>query len=84
MTTLSIKIDADLKQKAQKMASEIGISLSSMIKMLLKDTVRTGKLDIATKPRYHAGPEEGDLDFETGEEAIAYFKKLADEDGKIT
>ncbi len=84
MTTLSIKIDEDLKKQAQKLADEVGVSLSSMIKMLLKNTVRTGKLDIETKPRYHGEPEEGDLDFENAEEAIAYFKRLADEDGKIT
>ncbi len=83
MTTLSIKIDADLKSQAQKMAGEIGISLSAMIKMLLKNTIRTGKLDIETKPKYHTGPEEGDIEFKNLDEATKYFKELAENDGKM-
>lgn len=84
MTTLSIKIEADLKSQAQKVADEIGISLSGMIKMLLKNTIRSGKLYIDAKPKYHGEPEEGDIDFEDPNEAVAYFKKLANEGGKIT
>lgn len=84
MTTLSIKIETDLKTQAQKMADEIGISLSGMIKMLLKNTIKTGKLYIDAKPKYHGDPEKGDKDFENLDEAIKYFKDLAENDGKIT
>ncbi len=83
MTTLSIKIENDLKKAAKKISDELGISLSGLIKMLLKNTVRSGKLYIDTKPRYHGGPEEGDLDFEDPKKAIEYFEKLADEDGEM-
>lgn len=83
MTTLSIKIEADLKSQAQKMASEVGVSLSSLIKMLLKNAVRTGALDIVTKPKYHTDPEEGDIVFEDPEEAAKYFEELAKNDGEM-
>ncbi|MBU0577237.1 type II toxin-antitoxin system RelB/DinJ family antitoxin [Patescibacteria group bacterium] len=83
MTTLSIKIEDELKINAQKMANELGISLSSLIKMLLKNTIRKGELYIDTKPKYHTGPEDGDLEFDDPKEAIEYFEKLANEDGKM-
>jgi len=83
MTSLSIKIEADLKKAAQKMANEVGVSLSSLIKMLLKNAVRSGKLDIATKPKYHTGPEEGDIEFKNLDEATKYFEELAKNDGEM-
>ncbi len=83
MTTLSLKIENDLKKSAQKIADEIGVSLSGLIKMLLKNTVRTGKLDIDTKPRYHTEPEEGDIEFKNLDEATKYFKELAENDGEM-
>jgi len=83
MTTFTIKIDEELKKAAEALAKEFGISLASLIKMLLKNTVRSGQLDIDAKPRYHGKPEEGDLDFENPRDAVDYFKKLADEGGKI-
>jgi len=83
MTTLSLKIENDLKKSAQEIADEIGVSLSSLIKMLLKNIVRSGKLDINTKPRYHSGPEKGDIVFKDLDEATKYFKELAENDGKM-
>ncbi len=83
MTTLSIKIENELKKNAHKIADEIGISLSSLIKMLLRDTVRSGKLYINTKPRYHSESEEGDIKFKNLDEATKYFKELAENDGKM-
>jgi|GEM_PF-4882843 len=83
MKSLSIKIEPELKKEAQKMADEVGISLSGLVKMLLKNAVRTGKLDIATKPKYHGGPEEGDIVFEDPKKAIKYFEELAKNDGNM-
>lgn len=83
MTTLTLKIENDLKKSAQKMAADFGISLSALIKMLLKDTIRKGKIDIATRARYHGNPEPGDMVFKDLDESVAYFKKLANEDGTM-
>lgn len=83
MTTLTLKIENKLKKNAQKMADEVGVSLSSLIKMLLKNVIRTGHIDISTKPRYNGEPEPGDLVHKNLDESIAYFKKLADEGGKM-
>lgn len=84
MTTLSLKIENNLKENAQKMADTIGVSLSSLIKMLLKNVVRSGKLDIDTKPRYHGEPEEGDLDFENLDEAIKYIEDELEKKRKVS
>ncbi|MBI5411803.1 type II toxin-antitoxin system RelB/DinJ family antitoxin [Candidatus Peregrinibacteria bacterium] len=83
MNTLTLKIESDLKKKAQKIADNIGLSLSALIKILLKNTIRTGRIDIATKSRYDGSPKSGDLVFKDLKESIAYFKKLADEDGDM-
>lgn len=83
MTTFTLKIEPDLKQKAQTIAKEFGLSLSALIKALLKNTVRTGKFDMDTKPRYDGSPEPGDLVFKNPNDAVAYFKRLADENGTI-
>lgn len=83
MTTFTIKIDENLKKAAERLADEFGISLSALIKMLLKNTVRSGKLDIDAKPRYHSGPEEGDLAFDDTYKAAEYFDELAKNDGNM-
>lgn len=79
MTTLTLKIENDLKKKAHAFADQIGVSLSSLIKMLLRDTIRHERLDISTQPRYHGEPEEGDLNFKNLEESIKYIEKTVNE-----
>ena len=83
MTTITLKIESDLKTKAQAIAKEFGLSLSSLIKMLLNHTIKSGKIDIDAKPRYDGSPEPGDLVFKNPKDAVAYFKKLANENGTI-
>jgi len=83
MNTLSIKIEDELKSNAQKMADELGVSLSSLIKMLLKNIIRRGELYIDTNPRYNLKPEKGDIEFKNIGEATKYFKELAENDGKM-
>lgn len=83
MTTLSLKIEPNLKQQAQKFANDLGLSLSALLKTLLKNTLRSGRLDLETRPRYNGSPEPGDLVFKNPKDAVAYFKKLADENGTM-
>lgn len=83
MTTVTLKIEPNLKEQAQKFAQDIGISLSALMKMLLKNTLKTGKVDIEARPRYHANPESGDLVSKDLDKAVAYFKRLANEDGDM-
>lgn len=83
MTTLSLKIEDDLKKGAQALADAFGVSLSGLIKMLLKNTVRSGRLDLDTNPKYHGRPMKGDLNFKNLQESIEYIEKLANEKRKV-
>ena len=45
-TTMTIKIDKSLKASAQATAAAIGIPISTLISMYLKDFSATGRIDI--------------------------------------
>jgi len=48
-TSLHIKIDPAVKERAQKIADELGLSLSSVVKVLLKQFIRTKQLSISLR-----------------------------------
>ena len=82
MTTLSLKLDEQLKKDAHSLADETGVSLSSLIKMILKEAIRKGGFVINTKPKikYHTNLETGDINFESTEDAIKHLKELDKKD----
>ena len=45
-TSVHIKIESDIKIQAQKIAGELGFSLSAVIKALLKQFIRTQRLSV--------------------------------------
>lgn len=45
-TSVHIKIESDIKMQAQKIAEELGLSLSSVMKALLKQFIRTKHLSV--------------------------------------
>lgn len=45
-TSLHIKVEPDLKEQAQNLADELGMSLSAVMKVLLKQFVRTKCLSV--------------------------------------
>ena len=45
-TSLHIKIDAEIKEQAQQTAQELGLSLSAVMKALLKQFIRTKHLSV--------------------------------------
>ncbi|HUQ85381.1 MAG TPA: type II toxin-antitoxin system RelB/DinJ family antitoxin [Candidatus Limnocylindrales bacterium] len=45
-TSIHIKIEADIKAQAQKTAEELGLSLSAVMKALLKQFIRTKHLSV--------------------------------------
>lgn len=85
MTTMTLKLEEDLKKQAQKLADEAGVSLSSLVKMLLKDVVRKGRFSIDTKPAkpYYIDPKTENMVFEDPDEAVKYFKELAKTNGNM-
>ena len=50
-TQVNLKIDTHIKEKAQKMAQELGLSLSSVVNATLSQFARTGELQLTVAPR---------------------------------
>jgi addiction module RelB/DinJ family antitoxin len=50
-TQVNLKIDKTVKKQAQKMAEELGLSLSSVVNATLKQFARTGELELSSAPK---------------------------------
>lgn len=50
-TQVNLKIDTDIKKKAQKTAKELGLSLSSVVNASLNQFAKTGELHVSLNPR---------------------------------
>ena len=50
-TQVNLKIDTQVKNKAQKTARQLGLSLSSVVNASLSQFARTGELNISVVPR---------------------------------
>lgn len=48
-TLLSIKTEPEVKQQAQKLASEMGITLSALVTIQLKQAIRTKTVTLSTE-----------------------------------
>ncbi len=57
-SVINIKIDAKTKQDAKAFADELGVSLSSLITMTLRNVVRTKRIDISLVPEAPATADE--------------------------
>ena len=49
-TSLHIKIEPEVKKDAQKVAQDLGLSLSAVTKALLKQFIRTKRLSVGERP----------------------------------
>ena len=56
-TTTSIKIDKEVKEEASKLASELGLSLSSIINASLKNFVRERRISFNVQPKLNKKTE---------------------------
>jgi addiction module RelB/DinJ family antitoxin len=94
-TSLHIKIEADIKREAQKTANDLGLSLSAVMKALLKQFIRTKRLSVGTRDlpeipnartRRHLKQSEEDIkagrgiSFNNIAEARAYINSLIEHD----
>lgn len=91
-TSLHIKIEEDIKRKAQNTASELGLSLSAVTKALLKQFIRTKHISVGISEipneylRRSLKQSEEDikagrvLSFASAKDALEYLdKEIADE-----
>lgn len=56
-TVLNVKIDQETKTEAQKIAKELGLSLSAIVNAQLKDLVRDKTVVYSTKPTERMSPK---------------------------
>ena len=49
-TQVNLKIDIHVKERAQKRAEELGLSLSSVVNATLSQFARTGELQLSSAP----------------------------------
>jgi len=50
-TTLHTKIDKDIKERAQKLAKELGIPISTIINSQLREFIRSGIFQVSREPQ---------------------------------
>lgn len=50
-TTLHTKIDKDIKERAQNLANELGIPISTIINSQLREFVRSGTFQVTREPQ---------------------------------
>jgi addiction module RelB/DinJ family antitoxin len=87
--TVNFKTDQSTKEKAQDVASRLGIPLSNLLNAYLYELVETGSVHFSLSepmtPKMEVIAEEAEKDikagrrsgpFDTAEEAITYLSKL--------
>lgn len=88
-TVINIKTDPDIKEQAQKLAEELGVTLSTVINVYLRQFIRTKEFSFSLA--YQMSPElekiiaEAEADimagknlspaFNQAEDALAWLKK---------
>jgi len=87
-TGVFIRMNPDIKEKAQEVADELGFSLSTLIKAYVKQLIKTKRIDFSLeeKPsqylidsikRAERDIKEGNVSpaFKTGKEAVEWLEK---------
>ena len=87
-TGVYIRMNSDIKEKAQEVANKLGFSLSTLIKAYVKQLIKTKRVDfnLEEKPsqylidsikRAERDIKEGNVSpaFKTGKEAVEWLEK---------
>ena len=95
-TSLHIKIEPAIKKQAQEMADELGLSLSAVMKALLKQFIRTKHLSVGigempneyltqSLKQSEMDIKEGKMkSFSDGKDALSYIDSLIKNDKQNT
>lgn len=81
-TVINIKADKDVKDRAQKIAEELGLSLSAVVNASLKQFVRDREVYFSTAPRMTPEFERSlariEKDIKEGKNLSPVFKNVKD------
>jgi addiction module RelB/DinJ family antitoxin len=76
---LNIKVDAKDKKRAQKLANDLGFSLSSVMSAYLKDFLRKERIDVSLQEKRKLSPwAEKELKESRQEVAAGYVSPIFD------
>ncbi len=75
-TSVHIKLESDVKERSQQIAEELGLSLSAVMKALLKQFIRTKRLSVGgiEEPSDYmiAALKETDREYKNGETSKSF------------
>ena len=81
-TTTSVKLDKEIKKEASKLASELGLNLSSVINATLKKFVTERRVVFSMSPEFNAKTEKKFLrikeDIKKGKNLVGPFDNSDD------
>jgi len=81
-TTTSIKLDKEIKEEASKLASELGLNLSSVINATLKKFITERRVVLSLSPEFNKKTEQKFLklrkDIKEGKNIVGPFDNLDD------
>lgn len=79
MTQINIKLEDNVKKKAEEILDELGFSMSGAINVFLKTVIRERRIPFSLELD-SVVPDSINLDLMSDEEKIAFFKKMIEED----
>src|SRR5437867_894171 len=94
-TSLHVKIEPIIKEQAQKTADELGLSLSGVVKVLLRQFIRTKRLSVDlpeipnARTRKSLKQSEKDIkagrsiSFKSSKEELSYLDSLIEHDKQL-
>lgn len=77
-TKIQIRVSEELKTKFENIAGNIGLDISSAIRMMMIEFT-DGKIDIGVRTRFDKEIEKGKFDYITGKYKKAYTNNEIDE-----
>jgi len=87
-TIINVKADKNVKEDAQKLAKELGLSLSAVVNAYLKQFVRTRRVDFSTAPSMSPALEkllgEIELDIKKGRNLSPAMSSEKDIDDRLS
>ena len=93
-SVVNVKVDPEVKKQAQKVAAELGLSLSAIIKAQLKQLIRTKSVNLSTleEPTDEAVRALNEsledvkagrvVSFDNPDDAVAYLRRITPHEQK--
>ncbi len=84
MTTITLRIDEDIKKEAQKLASSLWLNLNSLVNLKLREFIQDRKIEVIapilddTDPKFYDGKDTIEIN-EPAEVVLEYLEKISND-----